>query len=191
MKMNFGILLFVSLFSSLILAQDVSNEAEKPSETQTYCAMREKLAIIETRQEEIQQQDVCMYVCQKSIGPFNTDTTLIYKRVMTNISDAYSPSTGIFIAPVAGVYYFTIFYHAGGGKEGRLFLYDENNDMVVMTHDHISHSDTADNGGNAAFLQLQPKTKKSGITSIMDQKVIYVRKTATDSIKYLDITLFC
>ncbi|XP_042368448.1 cerebellin-2-like [Plectropomus leopardus] len=89
------------------------------------------------------------------IGPFNTNITLIYRTVITNIGNAYSPYTGIFTAPVAGVYYFTIFYHANGHQPGMLFLF-KNNHPMVMTDDHRCDYDTADNGGNAAFLQLQP-----------------------------------
>ncbi|XP_078020618.1 complement C1q subcomponent subunit B-like [Epinephelus lanceolatus] len=91
----------------------------------------------------------------QAIGPFNTDKTLIYRTVITNIGDAYSPHTGIFVAPVAGVYYFTIFFHAGGHERAGLLLY-KNNQLMIMTSDHQTEADTADNGGNAAFLQLQP-----------------------------------
>ncbi|XP_062300619.1 complement C1q-like protein 3 isoform X21 [Scomber scombrus] len=88
-----------------------------------------------------------------AIGPFKTDTTLIYRAVITNIGGAYSPSTGIFTAPVAGVYYFTFYHHAGGEHRAILNLY-KNNQFIVRVADHPSN-DHADNGGNAAFLQLQ------------------------------------
>uniref|UniRef100_A0AAZ1XU68 C1q domain-containing protein n=1 Tax=Oreochromis aureus TaxID=47969 RepID=A0AAZ1XU68_OREAU len=89
-------------------------------------------------------------------GPFNTDTILVYKRVITNIGNAYSPVTGVFTAPIAGVYYFTLFYHAGGSHTQYLFLH-KNSEVMVMTNDHVTHSEVADNG--AVFLELQQGDK--------------------------------
>ncbi|XP_067436061.1 complement C1q-like protein 4 [Thunnus thynnus] len=87
-------------------------------------------------------------------GPFNMDRTLVYNKVITNIGDAYNSCSGIFSAPVAGLYYFTFFYHAGGQHPSKLFLM-KNCETIVMTTDHKSSNDSADNGGNAAFLQLK------------------------------------
>ncbi|XP_031160161.1 collagen alpha-2(VIII) chain-like isoform X3 [Sander lucioperca] len=173
--MKSTILLFVSLFCGLILAQDDGSTTETENNStpgscfpdmcdilQQLGALKEKLAASETQIQELKNKERTKVIFSTAaggvsdIGPFNTDTTLIYRRVITNIGGAYSPSTGIFTAPVAGVYYFIIFYHAGGAHQGRVLLY-KNNELVVLTQDHKSDSDTADNGGNAAFLQLQQR----------------------------------
>ncbi|KAM9335819.1 complement C1q-like protein 4 [Symphorus nematophorus] len=110
-------------------------------------------------------------------GPFSTDKTLVYNKLVTNIGNAYNPATGVFVAPVAGVYSFTFFYHAGGEQIAHLSLM-KNSDFIVRTSDHKSGSDTADNGGNAACLQLQRG----------DQ--VFVRMTAGSHVWATDHTSF-
>ncbi|KAM3590303.1 uncharacterized protein V6R79_007172 [Siganus canaliculatus] len=88
------------------------------------------------------------------IGPFTSHTTLVSSVVKTNIGNAYNPATGIFTAPVAGIYYFTFFYNAGGSDIVSLELM-KNNEIIVSIHEYKSSADSDDSGGNAAFMQLQ------------------------------------
>uniref|UniRef100_A0A3Q1GJC8 Complement C1q-like protein 2 n=1 Tax=Acanthochromis polyacanthus TaxID=80966 RepID=A0A3Q1GJC8_9TELE len=87
------------------------------------------------------------------VGPFKTDRFLVYKRVITNLGHGYNPKTGIFTAPFAGFYYFAFFYHAGGECESILYLY-RNYQLIVMSSDHDTRHDHADNGGNSVVLYL-------------------------------------
>uniref|UniRef100_A0A671TNM4 C1q domain-containing protein n=1 Tax=Sparus aurata TaxID=8175 RepID=A0A671TNM4_SPAAU len=72
------------------------------------------------------------------LGPYNTDITLKYSKVFTNIGNAYNPSTDFFTAPVKGVYYlqFTVFGH----HADRLAVHVYKNNQKIMANGDYNHN---------------------------------------------------
>ncbi|KAL3048565.1 hypothetical protein OYC64_007173 [Pagothenia borchgrevinki] len=60
-------------------------------------------------------------------GPFPSSTTLLFRKVTTNLGNAYDPSIGVFTAPLKGLYYvrFTGSVGSSGSMNAVLMKNDE------------------------------------------------------------------
>ncbi|XP_051973745.1 cerebellin 17 [Xyrauchen texanus] len=89
-----------------------------------------------------------------NVGPHNTEITLKFNNVFTNIGDNYNPTTGIFTASIKGVYYFR--FTVCGTKSSMSmggFLYK--NDMKIVSVGQWRNHDQHRYASNAAVLQLE------------------------------------
>ncbi|KAJ8336529.1 hypothetical protein SKAU_G00377490 [Synaphobranchus kaupii] len=86
-------------------------------------------------------------------GPFNIDTVLVFRNVITNRGNAYSPSTGVFTTPVDGLYYFSFTGHSAGPHASAVSLF-RNAERVATAYDRASPG-TVHSVGNGAALWLK------------------------------------
>ncbi|XP_031701727.1 complement C1q tumor necrosis factor-related protein 3-like [Anarrhichthys ocellatus] len=102
------------------------------------------------------------------IGPFNTNTPLVFRYVVTNIGNAYNPNTGLFIAPVRGAYHFEFYIAAGGhASYGSSVVLVKNGEHIFTAYEHQpSHFGTSANGAtlllevrDVVFLRLWRNTR--------------------------------
>lgn len=68
-----------------------------------------------------------------STGPHSNFHTLIYKHIFLNTGNAYDPNTGIFTAPMRGVYVFTVFSKAYGNPDKAMVAGLFQNDQHVFS----------------------------------------------------------
>ncbi|KAM8742329.1 complement C1q-like protein 2 isoform 2-T2 [Acanthopagrus schlegelii] len=73
-----------------------------------------------------------------NLGPYNTDITLKYSKVFTNIGKAYNPSTGFFTAPVKGVYWFQFTVHGYDTSATGVYVY-KNNQIMMANWENINN----------------------------------------------------
>uniref|UniRef100_A0A3Q2QX60 Cerebellin-1-like n=1 Tax=Fundulus heteroclitus TaxID=8078 RepID=A0A3Q2QX60_FUNHE len=85
------------------------------------------------------------------VGPLNRYTTLEYKTVKTNIGNGYNPETGIFTAPVKGLYYFR--FTGVVGRSGRLKAGLKKNDEDIVAIYH--KAGTQASAANGVTLELE------------------------------------
>ncbi|XP_031435280.1 heavy metal-binding protein HIP-like isoform X3 [Clupea harengus] len=101
----------------------------------------------------------------ENFGPFNKPTTLIYRHVFTNTGNAYNNNTGVFTAPVRGVYYFAVFVFGNGhaSTPSGVSLHKNEEHVVIAYSKQPSHVYSSSNGaslllevGDVVYVKLWP-----------------------------------
>ncbi|XP_062870251.1 cerebellin 17 isoform X1 [Trichomycterus rosablanca] len=98
-------------------------------------------------------------------GPFNADVILAFSNVLTNVGNAYSPNTGVFRAPVRGVYHFSMSVFGLTNWIGVKFFKNGQSVFAMYdaprgTHETVSRSVTMSlNSGDEVYSKLSAKNQ--------------------------------
>ncbi|XP_016107581.1 cerebellin 11 isoform X4 [Sinocyclocheilus grahami] len=120
--------------------------------------LAEQKSLIQELQKQIKESPKVAFTASMSNtedthrGPFSTETKLIFDKVLTNIGNAYNPATGVFTAPVKGVYYFRYSGSAFSSHEMGLSIF-KGTVRFVSSYEYNS-GERNDQMSNGAVMEL-------------------------------------
>ncbi|KAI1888515.1 hypothetical protein AGOR_G00185960 [Albula goreensis] len=86
-----------------------------------------------------------------SVGPYSDSRTLVYKNVVTNFGDAYRSNTGIFTAPLRGVYFFSFTAFGWDDSYSAGVILYRNHEIMISAYEGTPTF----GGGGANMITLQ------------------------------------
>ncbi|XP_039542927.1 uncharacterized protein LOC120489833 [Pimephales promelas] len=100
------------------------------------------------------------------IGPFTNEITLTYRKVFTNIGNAYNPNTGVFTAPLKGAYMFRISVYGHGPTAAAASIFKNGERVVLAYAGQPQRELNSSNGvvlilevGDVVYVRLWPNTR--------------------------------
>ncbi|XP_030293618.1 complement C1q-like protein 2 isoform X2 [Sparus aurata] len=145
----------LSLESRLTSSESKTSDLEKENaDLQTRLSSSES-RIDQLERENAEKPKVAFYTALTdagTLGPYNTDITLKYSKVFTNIGNAYNPSTGFFTAPVKGVY--NLQFTVMGYNAGNTAVYVYKNTQKIMANWEQNNNGVPEYFTNSLVLEL-------------------------------------